>query len=438
MARLLLLLLLLAPPCISHELFSCDENHDGSCDPIESKKLSETLYKTEIETGSVWWIFVIALPTLVGLLLLGLVYKCMANDDDKERTRKDCKMNVLFSALDQAFAAHTTTTTTTTTSTSTSTATTIKTTTTTTATNNNNLPFVTLAYAQSLDGSLAGVTGRPLALSGAASMLMTHKLRAWHDAIVVGVGTVIADNPSLTVRLCKGMSPLPIILDPNLRTPITSKLFTSKECRRPVIMTLRCAEEEVVAEEEEEEEVEVEVEVEVEEGGSGGAKSPSSSSLTKRQRWMETRAALELAGAVVVCCDSDPLNRGWLDLVDVMRRLGTEHDRKKIMVEGGAGIITSMLETHAQLKWEEEEEEEEIIKEEKKKGGLIHMLNVTTAPLFVGGVHSVQRLLPRRTAKNTAMMETAKNVTAMYPRMISSMILRIFLDDDIVIQGPLE
>ena len=116
-----LLLLLLLAPCVSHKLFSCDENHDGSCDPIE--KLSETFYKNE--TGSVWWILVIALPTLVGLLLIGLVYKCMANnDDDKETTRKDCKMNVLFSALDQAFAAHTTTTTTTTSTTATATTTT--------------------------------------------------------------------------------------------------------------------------------------------------------------------------------------------------------------------------------------------------------------------------------------------------------------------------
>ena len=66
------------------------------------------------------------------------------------------------------------------------------------------LPFVTLAYAQSLDGSIAGETGKPLRLSGSESMHMTHLLRAWHDSILVGVGTVVADDPSLTVRLCSG------------------------------------------------------------------------------------------------------------------------------------------------------------------------------------------------------------------------------------------
>ena len=65
--------------------------------------------------------------------------------------------------------------------------------------------FVTLTYAQSLDGSIAAVRGEPLRLSGEASMRMTHELRAVHDAIAVGIGTVLADNPSLTVRLVPGV-----------------------------------------------------------------------------------------------------------------------------------------------------------------------------------------------------------------------------------------
>ena len=68
-------------------------------------------------------------------------------------------------------------------------------------------PFVTLCFAQSVDGSIApprGYKGGRLVLSGDASMHMTHRLRAWHDGILVGVGTVLADNPSLTVRLCEG------------------------------------------------------------------------------------------------------------------------------------------------------------------------------------------------------------------------------------------
>ena len=49
-------------------------------------------------------------------------------------------------------------------------------------------PFVTLIYAQSLDGSLAAAPGQPLALSGPEAMTFTHQLRAAHDAILVGIG----------------------------------------------------------------------------------------------------------------------------------------------------------------------------------------------------------------------------------------------------------
>ena len=85
-------------------------------------------------------------------------------------------------------------------------------------------PTVTLTFAQSLDGSITRKRGEPLALSGAESMRMTHQLRAEHDAILVGVGTVLADNPSLTVRLVEGNNPQPIILDSQLRCPIDVKL----------------------------------------------------------------------------------------------------------------------------------------------------------------------------------------------------------------------
>jgi 3,4-dihydroxy 2-butanone 4-phosphate synthase/GTP cyclohydrolase II len=85
------------------------------------------------------------------------------------------------------------------------------------------LPFVTLSYAQSLDGSIANADGSPLRISGAASMALTHLLRAAHDAILVGVGTVLADDPQLTVRLVPGADPQPIILDSRLRTPPTAR-----------------------------------------------------------------------------------------------------------------------------------------------------------------------------------------------------------------------
>ena len=86
-------------------------------------------------------------------------------------------------------------------------------------------PTVTLTFAQSLDGSIARHRGQPLALSGQGSMVMTHRLRAEHDAILVGIGTVLADDPSLTVRLVEGEHPQPIIVDSQLRCPIDARLI---------------------------------------------------------------------------------------------------------------------------------------------------------------------------------------------------------------------
>jgi riboflavin-specific deaminase-like protein len=86
-------------------------------------------------------------------------------------------------------------------------------------------PFVTLTYAQSLDGSLAAADGRPLLLSRAESMTVTHRLRAGHDAILVGIGTVLTDDPRLTVRLAPGEQPQPVVVDTHLRTPPTARIL---------------------------------------------------------------------------------------------------------------------------------------------------------------------------------------------------------------------
>lgn len=80
-------------------------------------------------------------------------------------------------------------------------------------------PFVTVAFAQSIDGSLAAEPGKSLPLSGPASSAYTHRLRAAHDAILVGIDTVLADNPRLTVRLAEGAHPQPIVVDSRLRFP---------------------------------------------------------------------------------------------------------------------------------------------------------------------------------------------------------------------------
>lgn len=86
-------------------------------------------------------------------------------------------------------------------------------------------PFVTLTYAQSINGAISGPDGAHLVLSGDASMRLTHTLRGMHDAILVGIGTVLKDDPRLTVRLADGPQPLPVVLDTTLRTPRDAKVM---------------------------------------------------------------------------------------------------------------------------------------------------------------------------------------------------------------------
>lgn len=89
-------------------------------------------------------------------------------------------------------------------------------------------PLVTLSFAQSLDGSIAREPGQRLASSGQESVALTHHLRAWHDGVVVGIGTVLSDDPQLTVRLAQGTSPQPIVIDSTLRFPLHSRMRTNE------------------------------------------------------------------------------------------------------------------------------------------------------------------------------------------------------------------
>ena len=100
-------------------------------------------------------------------------------------------------------------------------------------------PLVTLSYAVSLDGCIAARAGEKLVLSGPEAMQMTHQLRALHDAILVGIGTVFADNPRLTVRLVPGQDPQPIVLDSHWRIPLEAGLL--QNTRRPWIACLEGA-----------------------------------------------------------------------------------------------------------------------------------------------------------------------------------------------------
>ena len=158
-------------------------------------------------------------------------------------------------------------------------------------------PFVTLAYAQSLDGSIGGEGNRRLSLSSSASLQLTHELRAAHDAILVGIGTVLADNPRLNVRLANGDDPRPIVVDSRLRTPRDAHLL---------------------------------------ENGRGVWLATTEAASSAAEAELRSRGALVLRMRA--------LENGWVDLESLLERVG-QRSVRHVLVEGGARILTSFLES---------------------------------------------------------------------------------------------
>jgi 3,4-dihydroxy 2-butanone 4-phosphate synthase/GTP cyclohydrolase II len=158
-------------------------------------------------------------------------------------------------------------------------------------------PFVTLSWAQSLDGSIALEPGRGCALSGAGSLALTHAVRASHDAILIGIGTLLADDPRLSVRHWKGRSPAPVVLDSRLRTPPSARVLAAGPDRAVRIACTVSAD--------------------------------------------EARAApLVARGATVVRLPAGV--NGWVDLPALLDALGAA-GVGRLMVEGGARVLTSFL-----------------------------------------------------------------------------------------------
>lgn len=157
-------------------------------------------------------------------------------------------------------------------------------------------PFVTLTYAQSLDGSISATGREPLQISGPETMELTHALRAAHDAILVGINTVLSDDPQLTVRHVDGEHPRPVVLDTTLRCPPDVRLLTESG-PAPIIAT-----------------------------------SPDADP--------ERQAALENAGATVLRLECE--DTGGICLEALLSALD-ELDLHSLMVEGGGEVITSFL-----------------------------------------------------------------------------------------------
>jgi len=102
-----------------------------------------------------------------------------------------------------------------------------------------NLPFVISKFAMTLDGKIATHTGHSQWISGEESRHNVHVLRNEVDAILVGIGTVLADNPSLTTRLPEGggKNPIRIVLDSELRIPLDATVCQTAEAKTIIVTT---------------------------------------------------------------------------------------------------------------------------------------------------------------------------------------------------------
>ncbi|KAG5729095.1 5-amino-6-(5-phosphoribosylamino)uracil reductase [Termitomyces sp. T112] len=194
-------------------------------------------------------------------------------------------------------------------------------------------PLVTLTFAQSIDAKIAGQHGKQLILSGKESMILTHWMRTMHDAILVGIGTALNDDPQLNARhlppLPEGQRhnlPRPIVIDSRLRLPPTCKLlnnYRSGRGRRPWVICVTADDVE----------------------------------------WRNRREMLEKAGARVIQIPI-AIHDNQLTIHDILYVL-RQHGIRTLMVEGGARIIASFASSLA-------------------GNSVINSLIITVAPALVG------------------------------------------------------
>lgn len=161
-------------------------------------------------------------------------------------------------------------------------------------------PLVTLSYAQTLDGRLATRHGSSQWISGPESLQFSHTQRAMHAAIMVGVNTVLADDPRLTVRLVAGRDPLRVVVDSHLRIPLTAGVLREGAAAGTLIAAVAPAPE-------------------------------------------AARNALTALGAEVL--ELPATAEGSVDLVALLDILG-ERGITSVMVEGGAALLTNLLRAH--------------------------------------------------------------------------------------------
>ncbi len=158
-------------------------------------------------------------------------------------------------------------------------------------------PAVVLKYAQTVDGRIATSSGDARWISGEPERQISHALRAACDGVLVGIGTVLADDPQLTVRMVPGASPARVVLDSTLRIPEAALVLND---------------------------------------------AASTIVLTTDRSDPARRAQLLAAGVTVEVVAADTSNGGRVDLaagLACLRRLGME----ALLVEGGGSVITGLL-----------------------------------------------------------------------------------------------
>jgi diaminohydroxyphosphoribosylaminopyrimidine deaminase/5-amino-6-(5-phosphoribosylamino)uracil reductase len=162
------------------------------------------------------------------------------------------------------------------------------------------LPFVTLKLAASLDGKIATSSGDSHWISGEESRNTVHRLRNRVDAVLVGSGTVIADDPQLTCRIAGGRNPWRIVLDRRLRISPAAQLFRQRDPEKNLIV-------------------------------------PSRRAPAARAR------ALEARGARVLRLPESNGKLSWSAILKELALLGIQ----SVLIEGGAAIAASALKEKA-------------------------------------------------------------------------------------------
>lgn len=160
------------------------------------------------------------------------------------------------------------------------------------------LPFVILKAAMSLDGKIATRTGDSKWISSEESRGEAHLLRDTMDAIMVGIGTAVQDNPRLTCRIPGGRNPVRIVIDSKARLPPDARMLQEPGTT-------------IVA--------------------------------TTKESLAERRAALQAAGAEILICRTR--RDGWVDLLDLMKTLGKKRICS-VLLEGGSELNASMLQAN--------------------------------------------------------------------------------------------